>query len=411
MNSRERLLTAMSGGKPDHIPLTFWCFGFAAPAHLRWQRAGVERPFWYTGRLEHIHTLPAPWTLPDDDFERVKRWFSLGVDDVIEVSVPWNVHPDVRWQDRQDAPAAGEAYGTIRREYDTPAGKLLHVVRNTAEDVPPGWVIQPDHLPLIEDFNIPRGVKHAVAGPDDLPKLRYLLGDPTAEQLAAFRQRMAQVRNFADREGVLVKGWSAFGMDLAVWLMGVEGAVMAAMTQPDFFAELIAIVGAFDRRRTEILLDVGGVDVVAQRGWYSSTDFWSPKLFRKFLLPEIKEVSTLAHQAGLKFAYTMTMGAHTMADALADAGVDVLYYTDPVQDKSDLAEVKAKFRGKVAIAGGVNSAVTLGSGTPAEIRQAVHAAAAVLGPDGYIMSPVDAIFPDTPWTSVEAMIAAWQEIR
>ena len=264
---------------------------------------------------------------------------------------------------------------------------------------------------MIEDFNIPRGVKHAVAGPDDLSKLRYLLCDPTAEQLAAFRQRMAQIRRFADREGVLVKGWSAFGMDLAVWLMGVEGAVMAAMTQPDFFAELIAIVGAFDRRRTEILLEVGGVDVVAQRGWYSSTDFWSPKLFRRFLLPEIKGVSTLAHQAGLKFAYTMTMGAHTMADALADAGVDVLYYADPVQDKSDLAEVKAKFRGKVAIAGGVNSAVTLGSGTPEEIRQAVHAAAAVLGPDGYIMSPVDAIFPDTPWTSVEAMIAAWQEIR
>jgi uroporphyrinogen-III decarboxylase len=154
---------------------------------------------------------------------------------------------------------------------------------------------------------------------------------------------------------------------------------------------------------------VGGVDVVAQRGWYSSTDFWSPRLFKRFLQPLLAELAGMAHAEGKKFAYTMTMGASTMADSLEAAGVDLLYYVDPVQDKTDLAQVKARFRGKVALAGGVNSAVTLGSGSAEAIRAAVHQAVETLGPDGFVLAPVDAIFPDTPWASVEAMIAAWKE--
>jgi uroporphyrinogen-III decarboxylase len=107
----------------------------------------------------------------------------------------------------------------------------------------------------------------------------------------------------------------------------------------------------------------------------------------------------------------MTMGASTMAEYLIAPGVDLLYYVDPVQDKTDLAVVKEKFRGKLALAGGVNSAVTLGSGSRADIRAAVERATALLGPDGFILAPVDAIFPDTPWAAVEAMIDAWKQVR
>jgi uroporphyrinogen-III decarboxylase len=138
----------------------------------------------------------------------------------------------------------------------------------------------------------------------------------------------------------------------------------------------------------------------------------------------VTELAAMAHGAGVKFAYTMTMGASVMADSLIAAQVDLLYYVDPVQDKTNLAQVKERFHGilesgggrpersrRVALAGGVNSAVTLGSGTPEQIRAAVHDAVRTLGPDGYILAPVDAIFPDTPWESVAAMIAAWKEVR
>jgi hypothetical protein len=410
MNSRERLLATIGHEKPDHVPMLCWCFGFPAPPHLRWQQNGKEVVHWYTLRLEHIHTLPEPWTL-DDDFQRVRRWASLGLDDVLEVSPPWGIHPGVRIRDWQEPPTASESYWRLCREYETPAGALQHIMRRTDEKVEPGWVTQPKHVALFEDFNIPRGVRHAVVGPEDLPKLRYLLQDPSAEQLAAYRERVAKVRRFAQEQGVLVQGWSAFGMDAVVWLCGVERAVMAAMTEPEFFQELMDIISDFDERRTEMMLDVGGVDMVVQRGWYSGTDFWSPALFRKYLTPRIKRLAEITHQAGARFAYTMTCGAPILAEEMLAAGIDLIYYFDPVMERTDMAVAKERFKGRLAVAGGVTSAVTLHAGSPEEIRQAVHTAVQKLGPSGFILAPVDCLFPDTPWSSVEAMIKAWREVR
>jgi len=411
MNSRERLLTAIRCEEPDHVPLLCWCFGFTVPPHLHWQRNGRGVDHWYTMRLEHIHTLPEPWDLAQD-FERVRRWLSLGLNDVLEVSPPWGMHPEVRVSDWQEPPTADRPHPLLCRAYETPAGELRHIVRRTEEEIPPGWVVQPDHVALFEDFNIPRGVKHAVSGQEDIPKLRYLLGEPTPEQLAAYRERMREVRRFAHQEGVLVQGWSVFGMDAVIWLCGVEGAALAAMLKPDYFQELVDVIYAFDRRRTEIMLNVGGVDMVVQRGWYSSTEFWSPKLFRRFVLPHLQELASLTHQAGARFAYTMTTGVLDLADLLLESGIDLLYFVDPVQDGADLSSVKAAFDGRIAIAGGVNSGVTLASGSRDEIRQAVHAAVHTLAPGGgFILAPVDALFPDTPWSSVEAMIDAWREVR
>jgi len=158
--------------------------------------------------------------------------------------------------------SAKEPYSFLCREYDTPAGVLRHIIRETKENLGAGWVIQPQKVHLFEDFNIPRAVKHIVSGPDDLPKLRYLLQDPTRGQLLNFKERMAQVKRFADDKGILVQGWSAFGIDGIIWLSGVEGAVITALQNPSFFQEFVDIMFNFDRRRTEIMLDVGGVDMI-----------------------------------------------------------------------------------------------------------------------------------------------------
>jgi hypothetical protein len=409
MDSRTRLLTTIAGEEPDHVPLYCWVFGFKAPKELRWTEKGCEVTHWYTMRLEHIHTLPQKWDI-QQDFLRVDRWLSLGLDDVLDVSVPWSVHPDVTIREWKQPPSAQKPNTILCREYDTPAGVLRHLIRQTEEYQGEGWVIQPDHPELFEDFNIPRGVEHAVSSPSDLPKLRYLLCDATSAQLASFRERMAQVKKFADERKVLVQGWSAFGMDGIVWLCGLEGAVMAAMENPAFFQELVDTMYDFDKRRTEIMLDVGGVDMVVQRGWYSSTPFWSPALFRRFVLPHLKDLATMAHQAGALFAYVMTTGLMSMLDELKEADIDLLYFVDPVQDNIDLKVFKQRLEGKFAIAGGINSGVTLGCGTPDEIREAVYSAVHDLAEGGgFILSPVDALFPDTTWDNVKIMIEAWRK--
>jgi hypothetical protein len=409
MNSRERLLAAIGGGTPDHVPLVCRVFGFPAPPGTAPTNGRPSSPFWYTMRLEHIHTLPCAWDV-QRDFQRVQAWLSLGIDDVLEVSPPWSIDPRVAIRDYEEPIPNGPETVASCREYTTPDGVLAHKVKKTGEAIDPGWVIQPPAPPLFEDFNIPRGIRPPIVEAEDVAKVRHLLRPPTNAQLEAYRQRMREVRRFADEQGVLVCGWSLFGMDGVVWLCGAESAIMMAMTQPDLFEQVVAMVDEFDRMRTDLMLEIGGVDLVAQRGWYSSTDFWSPDLFTRYVLPNLRQNVARVHHAGALFGYVMTTGVRPLLGYLAEAGIDLWYWADPVQGDVDLQAARRILGETVAIAGGVNAPLTLGKGSPGDIRKAVHDAAEILGPRRFVLEPVDSLFPDTPWPAVKTMIDAWKEM-
>ncbi len=408
MTSRERLLAAWTGSGYDHPPFSAWCFGFRPPAALRWRRDGREVGRWYTMRLEHIHTLPQPWEL-EDDFRRVRAWQSLGLDDLLEVSVPWGSSPEARWRDSVLPPGGGEAHPVLVREYQTPSGPLRHAVRQTGEDPGEGWVVQPSFVPVFEDYNIPRAVEHLVREPGQLAAVAHLYREPGPAEREAFQARMRQVGGFARAQGVAVQAWSAFGMDAVVWLMGVQGAIFLAMDQPEAFAELLRIVTRADTGRTELAAADPGVDLVVERGWYSSTDLWSPPLLDEHLFPHIAALSAIAHRHGKKFAYVMTTGVAALGQRLIEAGVDVLYFVDPVQDGLAVEKARELFGGRLTLAGGLNS-TTLVGGSPAAVRESVRRAMSALAGTGrFILQPVDALHPDTPWEGFEAAIEAWRE--
>ncbi len=410
MTSKERILAAINGTKADHVPLTTWCFGFSPPQHLRWGRRGQDVQYWYSKRMEHIHTMEQPWTL-EDDFRRVQAWLSLGIDDILDVSVPWGRDPKVVWRDARIPAGAADKCPVLERQYETPAGPLRHAVRLTGEDPGAGWAAQSYYVKLIEDYNIPRGVKHAVSQPSDIGPLGCLYKGPGSDEKSWFAERMSQVRPFADEKGVLVQAWSAFGMDAAVWFCGTEGAILMAMDAPEAFGQLMEIIAAADYARTELAVSTAGVDMVVERGWYSSTELWSPDLFDRYVYPHVKSLASLAHQHGKKFAYTMTTGVKVLGPRLADAGVDVLYFVDPVQDGISPEEALRLLGDRMTLVGGTN-ALSLASGDRERIRREVRQAVKTLGPtQRFILHPVDAIFPDTPWEGVEQMIEAWKEFR
>ena len=382
MHPRERLLRTIACEQADRVPLHFHLFGFRPPPHLAWK----------------------------DEFERVKRWHSLGVDEFLGAKAPTVQHPEVTSRSWQEAPTADMPYTVLHKEYTTPAGTITQAVRWADFNEDNGWHRQPKEVQIMDDFNVSRAVKHPVTGLEDLPVLRHLLGDLDEERLPDLGQRVARLKEFAEEEGSVVVGVGPHGTDAAIWLCGVEGAIMAAVDRPDFFAELLDVIHYLDKRKTEALLDAG-VDMIQRRGWYDTTRFWSPALYRRFIKPRLAELADMTHQAGAKFAYTMSCGVTPLLDDIVDVGIDLLEHIDPVQGGDDLATVKAALDGKVAVLGGINSAVTLGSGTKEEIRAAVNHAMEVMAPGGgFILSPVDCLFPDTPWSSVETVIDAWREV-
>ncbi len=412
MTSRERILAALNGKEADYIPMTTWCFGFPAPSHLKWETKGKPVDFWYTKRLEHLHNLPIPWTL-QDEFKRAAAWLSVGIDDALEVSVPWSMDGEVAYKDSliQPGQAGGdERYPVMVREYTTPAGALRHAIKRTGDEGP-GWPLQPDCVPIIEDYNIPRAVEHAVSGPDDVEKIKYLFAPPNGTQKEWFAGRMDKMKAFADEKGLFTQAWTAFGMDAAVWFTGTQGAIMMAMDAPEAFRQMMETIFKTDYTRTELAAQNDGVDMVCQRGWYSSTDFWSPSLFDRVVFPYTKQLADLAHKHTKKFGYVMTTGVETLGPRLADAGVDLLFFVDPIQDGISVEKAKELFGDRMTMVGGTN-ALSLQCGNPQRIRDEVKRAIEVLGPTNrFVLHPMDAIFPDTPWDGVEQMIEAWREYR
>jgi hypothetical protein len=181
------------------------------------------------------------------------------------------------------------------------------------------------------------------------------------------------------------------------------------MDAPEAFGRLVDTIAATDYARTELALQTPGIDMVCQRGWYSSTDFWSPALFDQFVFPHLASLTALAHRHGRPFAYVMTTGVERLGPRLADAGVDVLYFVDPVQDRVSLQRVRQELAGRMTLVGGTN-ALSLAAGSRERVRREVGDAVATLGPTNrFVLHPVDALFPDTPSAGVEWLIEAWRE--
>jgi len=387
MDSRERMLTAIGCGKPDHVPLSFMIF-----AALRARSSG--------------------WV----DF--VERSLELGTDPVVDLmwtgpgrngehsdcpGTPVHFAPGVVVRERRERPADSR-YPVLHKEYVTPSG-TLSVAVNQTDDWPYG-----DHVPLLNDYLEPRCTKRLIESPADLAALRHLLAEPTAEDLADYRAAWKEAKKFAGARGLLLSAGWGVAADALAWIFGLTNAVMTAIDRPDFLHAMLDVIGAWNRRRMEILLE-SAPDLFVRRGWYEGTSFWSPELYRKFLLPRLKKEVKLAHDAGAKFGYIMSVGANQFADILRESGVDVVIGVEDVQDHGmKFDEIRRKLRGKVALWGGVNGFLHIEEGSEKDIARATVRALDALGPDGFILSPVDNIrdTSEKVWRKVLFFIDQWK---
>ena len=381
LSSRERLLCAMRRQEPDHVPL--WNL---------WRNRDI--PFRY-----------------ETQTERAEAVLGMGLDDTLLLQPPLNKteHYDVNRVSGvairvRHERSTEERYPLLIKEYETPAGQLRQVVQQT-EDWPYG-----EDARLFSDHNVSRSKEFPVKGLEDLPRLRYLLPEPTADQVSEFRQVAAQLRRDAQRLGVVLEGgWTALG-DAALWLLGTEALLLLQMDQPEFLEELLELVCQWELRRMELLLDAG-VEVIVHSAWYESTDFWTPTNYRRLLKPRLQRLVQAAHQAGALFSYIITTSWQALVDDLVEIGFDSLMGVDPVQGKADLRDAKRRLGASMCLWGGINGAITLGHGTPEEVRQATEEAIRILGPGGgFVLYPADQLVKETPWANVEAMIECWREM-
>jgi len=230
----------------------------------------------------------------------------------------------------------------------------------------------------------------------------------------------------AKRHGLLqVGGWKGsvrpglqvdpgvMGCDAMSWLSGYEQVMILAISRPECIEEYARIIHEWNMRQIEVYLDATEAELIVRRGWYETTEFWTPAGFRRIIAPTLKREADLVHQAGRKFGYIITSAFLPLLDDIIAAGVDVLIGLDPSEGKgTHLPAIKERFRraGR-ALWGGVSGAITVEMGTEADTEQAVHASLETLGEGGgFILSPVDNVREDTEkaWRNTRRFIEAWK---
>jgi uroporphyrinogen-III decarboxylase len=387
MTSRERMLAALGRREPDHVPCSFMIFG-ALKARCRDYAEFVERQV-ELGLDAFVELPPRPPVVANDYYNL--HGLPVSYDPRVEVR---------EWVEQQ----AGEEWPVMVKEYHTPGGVLRTEVRQT-----PDWRWG-NHVPLFDDYLVPRSKKALVTRPEDLEALRYLLVPLTDAETAAFRDQSRPAIEQAHRHGLLLAGGWGATVDAIAWLMGFTDMVLLVHDQPDFMRDLLGLVAGWNRARLQVLLDCG-IDLYLKRIFYESTDFWSPRLFREFLQPILRADCDLAHEAGARVGGMMTTGTLPLVDALADAGLDAIIGIDPVA--TDLEAVKARAAGRIALWGGVTGYKTVEEGTAAEVRAEVQRAMTVLAPGGgFVLSPVENV-RDTSrhtWDNTLVLIDEWKRL-
>jgi len=386
MTSRQRMLSALNCETPDHPPCSFMIFGallHKSDSYLDFVSRQLD-----LGLDATVMVPPRPPVVRNDYFDLY--------------GLPVSYSPKVRIEEEIIHPAGDEAPVMVKT-YHTPAGDLTTRVRQTED-----W-LWGDHVPFLDDYLIPRSIKFLVESEEDLDAFQYLLVPPTAEEIDAFHQEAQTVKAIAKEKDLLVTGGGGVGLDMGSWVHGLNNLVYDVYDHPEFLWKLFAMIADWNRQRMQVVLE-SGIDCYIKRAWYENTDFFTPGVWEDLIQPVLREDVRLAHQAGAKFGYIITDRAMPLLDLIAESGVDVIIGVDP--EAYDLDETKAKLGGRVCLWGGVNGHLTVEHGSPEAVRGEVAAALQSLGPDGFILSPVDNVREDTKqaMSNVEILIQTWQSV-
>ena len=131
---------------------------------------------------------------------------------------------------------------------------------------------------------------------------------------------------------------------------------------------------------------------------------FAPELIRAFLIPRMKRMIDLAHQAGAYVIYHSDGSIRKILPDMIEAGIDIL---NPIQWRCadmDRQKLKDDFGDRVIFYGGVDNQYTLAFGSVEEVEKEVIEDLSILGGGGgYILAPCHNIQAISPPENIVAM--------
>jgi len=190
------------------------------------------------------------------------------------------------------------------------------------------------------------------------------------------------------------------------FLIGVEKLSRLLSRDPKTVHRLCAVSLETSIRYADAFMDIGLTPTVSEP--MSSSTIVSPKHFREFSFPYLKQLIGHIHSRGKAVTLHICGKTDKIWDAMADAGADCL----SIDNVASLVDCKNRVGSRVRIMGNVDPSGVMYAGTPDEVRNATIECIrqAYDNPKGYIICSGCSLPIDTPFENIEAMLATARDV-
>jgi hypothetical protein len=277
-------------------------------------------------------------------------------------------------------------FNILERKFETPAGVLTDCYK----------------IPLSGTYDITHN-EYLIKSHNDLEKLRYLTLLPLDRELEFYEN----IRNEAGTEILVTPYVRSLFNDMAAVQSPVE-SMMLTVADPEFLKEMLKVLFSPCLMDIEAYL-LRGAEIIFVSGFHISLSVgWSPKNYRDFFLPYIKEIVDMVHDAGAVVHFYDDGKFIDILPMILEAGVDALSTCTP-PPAGDFSFEKAKpiVKNNLTLMGYVDIERVLHKGTPelvdATVKEAIEKGAY---DNAFILSSSDGILRQTPLENLTAYFNA-----
>lgn len=208
-------------------------------------------------------------------------------------------------------------------------------------------------------------------GVKGLPALEEYVKQLEGEKIGVDSSQLESVEYAKDKVGdeMLLMGTAdgTFPVSHATWL---SLFLECLYLKPDLVRRLIRESTRRAVESIKALVDGGGEAICGGADWaYDHGPFFSPKHFREFILPSLKEHVETCHKLGVPFVKHTDGNVESIRHPfLVESGVDGYHAIDP-QAGMNIARLKRLHDHKICLLGNVDCAMTLVYGSKGEVIQ------------------------------------------
>lgn len=243
-----------------------------------------------------------------------------------------------------------------------------------------------------------------IQSPDDLKK--YVPPDPDVPHRLGGLQEM--VERFKHKKAIVYLQRAAFMHSVS--LNGFDRLLENFLLEPEFVHELLDVVLETNIRVARNAVRAGA-DIIALADDYAGnkSTFFSPAVFKEFILPRLQRMVDAIHEEGAKVIKHSDGNLWRILEMIVDTGIDAINPIEPVANM-DIGEVKDRFGGRVSVVGNIDCSYVLSEGSIEEVEAAVKECIRKASPGGgHIICSSNSIHSAVKPENYAAMIRAVKE--